>query len=263
MTLYQEVAGDGPAVVLVHAGICDSRMWDPQWTSFPRDHRTVRYDLRGFGRSPLTPGPPADARDLAALLDGLGVERAALVAASYGGRVALELAVARPDLVELLVLAGASLPGHDWSPALRDYFAQEEAALERGDIDAAVEASLRTWVDGSGRPAGAVDPTVREAVRRMQRRAFELQLPFADNDEEEENLEPDWPDRLGKVQAPALVLVGDHDQPDIHETARRLAGELPQARTATIAGAAHLPSMERPAEFDRLVLAFLAEHQGR
>ena len=265
MSLYQEVAGDGPAVVLVHAGICDSRMWDPQWTTFPRDHRTVRYDQRGFGRSPLTPGPVADARDLAALLAGLGVERAALVAASYGGRVALELAVARPDLVELLVLAGASLPGHEWSPAVRDYFAEEEAALERGDLDAAVDASLRTWVDGTGRPAGTVDPTVREAVRRMQRRAFELQLPFADNEEEEEEeaLEPDWPDRLGKAQVPALVLVGDHDQPDIHEMARRLARELPQARTATIAGAAHLPSMERPAEFDRLALAFLADHQGR
>jgi 3-oxoadipate enol-lactonase len=262
MSLYQEVAGDGPTVVLVHAGICDSRMWDPQWTTFPREHRTVRYDLRGFGRSPLTPGPPADARDLAALLDGLGVERAALVAASYGGRVALELAVVRPDLVELLVLAGASLPGHDWSPAVRASFAEEEAALERGDLDAAVEANLRTWVDGVGRAPGAVDAAVREAVGRMQRRAFELQLPFADNEEEEEELEPDWPKRLGTIQVPTLVLVGDHDQPDSHAVAARLAGELPKARTATIAGAAHLPSMERPAEFDRLVLAFIAEHQG-
>jgi 3-oxoadipate enol-lactonase len=262
MSVYNEVAGDGPTAVLIHAGICDSRMWDPQWTTFPRAHRTIRYDLRGFGRSPLTPGPVAHAGDLAALLDGLGVERAALVAASYGGQAALELAVARPDLVELLVLVGASLPGHDWSSAVRDSFAEEEAALERGDLDAAVEANLRTWVDGTGRPAGAVDPTVREAVRRMQRRAFELQLPF-DDSYEEENLEPDWPDRLGKVQVPALMLVGDHDQPDIHEMARRLARELPQARTATIAGAAHLPSMERPAAFDQRVLTFLAEHQRR
>ena len=261
MSLYQEVAGDGPPVVLVHAGICDSRMWDPQWTSFPRDHRTVRYDLRGFGRSPLDAGLVAHAGDLAALLDGLGVERAALVAASFGGQVALQLAVARPDLVGLLVLAGASLPGHDWSAAVRASFADEEAALERGDLDAAVEANLRTWVDGSGRPAGTVDPAVREAVARMQGRAFELQLPF-EEDYEEEDLEPDWPKRLGTIQVPTLMLVGEHDQPDIHASAARLAGELPLARTATVASAAHLPSMERPAEFDRLVLAFLAEHQG-
>src|SRR5881397_25842 len=115
MNLYQEEAGDGSAVVLIHAGICDSRMWDPQWETFPRDHRTIRYDLRGYGRSPLTPAPFSHARDLAALLDGLGVERAALVAASFGAQVALELAVARPDLAGPLVLAGASLPGHDWS----------------------------------------------------------------------------------------------------------------------------------------------------
>jgi pimeloyl-ACP methyl ester carboxylesterase len=262
MSLYKEVAGDGPAVVLIHAGICDARMWDPQWTTFPREHRTIRYDLRGFGRSPLTPGPFANARDLAELLDGLGVERAALVGASAGGQVALELAVARPDLVGPLVLVGASLPGYDWSPAVRASFAEEEAALERGDLDAAVEANLRTWVDGSGRAPGTVDPGVREAVGQMQRRAFELQLPFAEN-YEEEDMEPDWPKRLGTIQVPALVLVADHDQPDVHAMAARLAGELPRARTATISGAAHLPSMERPAEFDRLVLAFLAEHQPR
>jgi pimeloyl-ACP methyl ester carboxylesterase len=259
MSLYQEVAGAGPAVVLVHAGICDSRMWDPQWETFPRDHRAIRYDLRGFGRSPLTPGPFAHAGDLAALLDGLGVERAALVGASAGGQVALELAVARPDLVGLLVLANASLPGH-WSAAMRAIFAEEEAALERGDLDAAVEVNLRTWVDGTGRAPGAVDPAVREAVGRMQRRAFELQLPFAEN-YEEEDLVPDWPDRIGELQVPALVLVGHHDQPDIHAAAARLARELPQAQTATISGAAHLPSMERPAAFDELVLAFLAKHR--
>lgn len=261
MNLHDEVAGDGPALVLVHAGICDSRMWDPQWTAFPRGHRTIRYDLRGFGRSPLTPGAFSHAGDLATLLDGLGVERAALVAASFGGQVALELAVARPDLVGLLVLAGASLPGHDWSPTVRAFFAEEEAALERGDLDAAVEANLRTWVDGTRRP-GVVDPQVREAVGRMQRRAFELQLPFMGADEEED-LEPDWPDRIGKLQVPALVLVGDHDQPDIQVIAERLARELPQARSATITAAAHLLSMERPAEFDRHVLAFLADPPRR
>src|SRR5437773_825096 len=109
---------------VLHTGCCDSRMWDPQWRTFPSGHRTVRYDLRGYGRSPLTPAPFSHARDLAALLDGLGVERAALVAASFGAQVALELAVARPDLAGPLVLAGASLPGHDWSGTVRAFFAE-------------------------------------------------------------------------------------------------------------------------------------------
>jgi 3-oxoadipate enol-lactonase len=259
------VAGDGPAVVLIHAGVCDSRMWDPQWAAFARDHRTIRYDLRGFGRSELTPGRYAHARDLANLLGELGVGRAALVGASFGGRVAMELAVARPDLVEALVVAGAPLPGHDWSEPMRAFFAEEDAAVERGDLDAAVEANLRLWVDGQGRPPEAVDPEVRQRVGVMQRRAFELQLPIYQDPEkdEEEELEPGWADRLGTVWAPALVLVGEHDVADFHRLADRIAGELPRATAATVAGAAHLPSMERPADFDQRALAFLAEHQTR
>jgi 3-oxoadipate enol-lactonase len=259
------VAGDGPPVVLIHAGICDSRMWEPQWAAFASEHRTVRLDLRGFGRSELTPGPFANARDVATLLGELGVERAALVGASYGGQVAMELAVARPDLVEALVLAGASLPGHDWSAPVRAVFAEEEAAVERGDLDAAVEAMLRLWVDGHGRPPEAVDPEVRERVRVMQRRALELQLPVYQDPEkdEEEELEPGWADRLGAIWAPALVLVGDHDVADAHQLADRLARELPRATSGTVAGAAHLPSMERPADFNQRALAFLAEHQTR
>jgi 3-oxoadipate enol-lactonase len=90
MDLYAEVAGEGSTVVLVHAGICDSRMWGPQWDAFPAAHRTVRYDLRGFGRSPLPPQPYSHGRDLIALLEQLRIERATLVGASLGGRVALE-----------------------------------------------------------------------------------------------------------------------------------------------------------------------------
>ena len=258
MDLHVEVAGEGAPVVLVHAGVCDSGMWDPQWASFPAVHRTVRYDLRGFGRSPLRPGPFCHARDLLALLDRLGLERASLVGASYGGQVALEVAVARPERVDRLVLVDARLPLDDWSDQLRAFAAEEEAALERGDVDAAVEANLRMWVDGPQRPPGAADPAVRERVRGMQRRAFELQLPV-DEEADEELLVTDLAERLGEIRAPTLVVVGDEDVPDMHAIADRLAREIPGARRATIRGAAHVPSLERPEEFDELVLGFLAE----
>jgi 3-oxoadipate enol-lactonase len=256
MDLHVEVAGEGAPVVLVHAGVCDSGMWDPQWASFPAVHRTVRYDLRGFGRSPLRPGPFCHARDLLALLDRLGLERASLVGASYGGQVALEVAVARPERVDRLVLVDARLPLDDWSDQLRAFAAEEEAALERGDVDAAVEANLRMWVDGPQRPPGAADPAVRERVRGMQRRAFELQLPVWEQ-AQEEVLVPDLAQRLPEVRASSLVLAGELDVADFRRIAERLAREVPGARHAVVAGAAHLPSLERPAEFDELVLDFL------
>jgi 3-oxoadipate enol-lactonase len=257
MNLCAEVAGEGPTVVLVHAGICDSRMWDPQWDAFRAAYRTVRYDLRGFGRSPLPPQPYSHGRDLIALLEQLGIRQATLVGASLGGRVALEVAAAHPEVVDALVVAGAALPGFAWSDQLRASWAEEDAALERGDLDAAVEVNLRMWVDGPRRPPTAVDPAVRESVRRMQRRAFELQMPVWE-DAEEELLVSDLERRLSAVRAPTLVVVGAEDVADFQQIAAQLAREIPGPQHAVIPNTAHLPSLERPAAFNELVLRFLA-----
>jgi 3-oxoadipate enol-lactonase len=256
MRIYAEVAGEGPEIALVHEGICDSRMWDPQWATFTRSHRVLRLDLRGFGCSPLEPGSFSNARDLIDALEGHGFERVSLVGVSLGGRVALEVALARPDLVAALVLVAPGLPGHEWSDEVRAGWREEEAALEAGDVDEAVEVNLRMWVDGPGRRPEEVEPALRERVGEMQRRAFELQLPFEET-AEEELLVPDLAERLGEVSAPTLVLVGAEDVPDMHAIADRLEREIPGAKRSTIDGTAHVPSLERPLEFDELVLGFL------
>ena len=258
MELYSEVAGKGPAVALVHEGICDSRMWDAQWDTLATRHRVMRVDLRGFGRTPLEAGRFSNALDLIDTLERHEFERVALVGVSLGARVALEVAVGRPDLVRALVLVASPLPGHEWSDGVRAGWGEEEAALEAGDLDEAVEVNLRMWVDGPGRAPEEVDSSVRAHVAEMQRRAFELQLPVGDN-AEEELLVPDLAERLGEIRVPTLVLVGAEDVPDMHAIADRLAREIPGARHATIEATAHVPSMERPREFDALVLPFLAE----
>jgi 3-oxoadipate enol-lactonase len=251
--LYSEVAGAGPEIALFHEGICDSRMWDQQWETWSRSHRLLRFDFRGFGRTPLEPGPYASARDVLALLDRYGFESAALVGVSLGGRVALEVALAAPERVRALVLVGTGLPGHDWSDELKASWEEEEAALREGNLEDAVEVVLRTWVAGPGRELEDIDPDVRARVAEMQRRAFELQAVEPD----EELLVEDVTQRLGGIAAPTLVLVGEEDQPDIRAIAERLAREIADARLETIADTAHVPSMERPEEFDRLVLGFL------
>jgi pimeloyl-ACP methyl ester carboxylesterase len=255
--LHYEIAGEGPPVVLLHEGIADSRMWEPQWTTFPPRHRTVRYDMRGFGKTLLSPGSFSHARDLAGLLEELALGPAALVGVSLGGRVALEVAVARPELVSALVLVGAGLPGHEWTEETQAGWAEEDAALTRGDLDAAVEVNLRMWVDGPGRSAEDVDAGVRERIGVMQRRAFELQLPLGD-EAEEDLFVPDLARRLPEIRVPTLIIVGEEDRPDMHAIADRLAASIPQARRALIPATAHVPSLERPGEFDRLVLEFLS-----
>jgi 3-oxoadipate enol-lactonase len=258
VAIYSEVAGEGPSLALVHEGICDSRMWDSQWESYARRFRVLRGDLRGFGRTPLEAGRFSNARDLIEALELHGFEQVALVGVSLGGRVALEVALARPELVRALVLVAPGLPGHDWSADAVAGWEQEEAALEAGDLDAAVEINLRMWVDGPRRRPDEVDPELRARVGAMQRRALELQLPVGDG-AEEELLVPDLAERLGEIAVPTLVLVGEEDLPDMHAIAERLGREIPGARRATIAATAHVPSMERPGEFDELVLGFLEE----
>jgi len=258
VSLNAEVAGEGPAVALVHEGIGDSRQWDPQWDEWSRSFRLLRVDLRGFGRSPLPPERFSNARDLIAALDEHGFDRAALVGGSLGGRVVLEVAVARPELVSALVLVAPGLPGHEWSDEVKSSWAEEEAAYEAGDVERAVEVNLRVWVDGPGRQAEDVDSELRARVAEMQRDAFEVQ--FAAGDEpEEELLVPDLAERLGEVAVLTLVLVGEEDVSDMHAIGQRLAGTIPGARLETIPDTAHVPNMERPREFDELVLPFLRE----
>jgi 3-oxoadipate enol-lactonase len=256
--LHAEIAGEGPALALVHEAVCDSRMWDPQWETFTRAYRVLRYDMRGFGRSPIEAGEFSNASDLIELLARNGLEDVALVGASMGSRVALEVAVARPELVRALVLAEPGGPGHEWSDQVKAAWEEEEAAIEAGDLDAAVEVNLRTWVDGPRRSPDEVAPGVRDRVGAMQRQALELQVPVLES-AREELLVPDLAERLGEIAVPTLVIAADEDVPDIAVIAERLGREMPNARVATIAGAAHVPNMERPEEFSELVLGFLQE----
>jgi pimeloyl-ACP methyl ester carboxylesterase len=230
-------------------------MWAPQWETYAEQHRVVRFDMRGFGQSPPGKGKFSYAGDLVQLLDDQALGPAALVGVSMGGSVATEATIARPDLVSALVLVCTGLRGHEFSEETKAGWTEEEAALDAGDLDAAVEVNLRMWVDGPRRSPDEVDSDVRRQVGEMQMRAFELWQEAGEDPEPEPLL--DYEQRLGDIAVPTLILVGELDRPEMQEIAGRLQAEIPNARRATIAGAAHVPSMERPDEFDRLVLEFL------
>ena len=261
MSLYHETAGKGEAVVLLHAGVGDSRMWDGQWDELSARYRTVRCDLRGWGRSPIEPGRFSNAQDVIELCEELGIDRTALVGVSLGGSAALEVAVARPGLVSALVLVGPGLPDHEWSEPVRAFQNEEDAALQRGDIEGVVAANLRMWLAGPHRRAEDVDPAVRSLVAEMLRQALANWLPVLDA-VEEEALVPDLRARLGEIMCPVLAVVGEQDVEDIHGLAHVLCRELREARYASIPGTAHLPQLERPEEFNELVLGFLETAVG-
>jgi pimeloyl-ACP methyl ester carboxylesterase len=258
--LWYDEAGSGPALVLTHAGVADSTMWDELVPALAERHRVIRYDLPGYGRSKLRPGPWSHVDDLRGLLDRLGVERAALVGLSHGGRVDLEFTLEHPERVEVLVLVAPGLPEHDWSAEAERADEEEERLFEAGDLEGAAEVNLRMWVDGPRRGPDAV-PEIRERVRAMVLRSFELYREALAEGEPGPvaKLDPPATARLGELDVPTLVVYGDADTPDIVEISERLAEGIPGARKVVIPDVAHMLPMERPEEFARLVLDFLAE----
>ena len=243
-------------VLLLHAGIADSRMWRPQVEALDAaGHRTIAPDLRGFGDRRLEPEPFSHLLDADAALDGPG----AAVGCSLGGRVALELAVYRPDLVERLVVIAPGMPGWDWSEETRAGWAQEEAAYDREDHASAADASLGMWLDRPGRPPEDVAPDVRALVRDMILRSYEMQEgAWEAGAREEDVLDPPVAARLTEIRCPTLVLVGDDDLPEMRAIAAHVAGSIDGSRLETVPRAAHLPSLERPDEVNALLLPFLA-----
>jgi 3-oxoadipate enol-lactonase len=249
--LFYEEAGSGPPVVLIHGGLWDGRMWDDQVDAFAADFRTVRYDVRGFGKSVRATEPYSPLDDWLSLLGTLGVERAALVGLSMGGSLSLEFTLARPDMVSALVLVAPGARGYaDWSQEVLNVWDSSEQAVVAGDRARAQAIELDLWT-----PSGT-DPQVDERIREI---AME-NLDILDEPDDLVQWDHGPPiDRLDEVQAPTLVVLGERDVPDINAIGRRATTEIAGARSHVIAGADHVPNMRSPEEFNRVVLGFLRE----
>ncbi len=229
--------------MLLHAAVADLRMWDHQAAALAADHTVVRCDFRGFGQSPLAADDSySDAEDVLALLDDLGVGDFALVGASHGGGVALQVASAVPGRVTRLVLLDAAAVVAEKTAAIRAVWAEEERLLNAGDVDGATELMVRTWLGPDA------DEPARALVRDMQRRAYEVQLAAGD-DVDDRELDVD----LARLTMPTTVAFGGHDVDWFADIARELARQLPDARLVELQWAGHLPSLERPEVTSALV----------
>lgn len=240
-------------MVLIHAGIADRTMWREHLEPLAgAGYRAIAVDLPGFGEARVASGEQAPWNDVLDTMAGLGLEQAALVGNSFGGAVALRVALVAPVAVSALALISAPPPDLDEPSApLEAVWEAEEAALERGDVEAAVQAVVEAWVVPDA-PAA-----LRERVADMQRRAFALQAEAAQVAEAPDPLERD-PGSLARIDVPALVAAGEREPfSDFLEGAEQLARALPRGRHATIPDAGHLAPLETPDAFRRLLLDFL------
>jgi len=259
--IYYEIAGDGPPLVMIHAGVADSRQWKDEFTHFARRFRVLRYDLRGYGRSEPVEGEFSNLQDLIALLDHLDVDRPLiLMGCSMGGGLAMDFALTRPSQAKALIMVDAGPSGLKLdvpSPAQAE---KAEEAYKAGNLDRVAELETQIWFDGAGRTPAQVDQPMRKLAYEMNRHALSLdakglgkRLP---------DTEIPAVERLGEVRVPVLVVVGAHDTLFMQAAADYMLEHIPSVRKVVIQDAAHLPNLDHPEEFQRIVTKFLDEVAG-
>jgi pimeloyl-ACP methyl ester carboxylesterase len=258
--LWYDDNGFGPAVTMVHAGVCDHRQWDDQVPAFSPNYRVIRFDMRGFGQSEIHPGQASRSDDIRGVLDALGVERTALIGCSMGGGAAIDFTVSHPDRVGALVTVGAGVsgaPDHDNPPEQNALFEQCEAAQKAGDVARLSELETRIWCQGFARSADQVKESVRQRFLEMDINDNQRYMNGDWKGAEFTPLDPPAFGRLGGLSVPALVIIGSGDEAATQAMADDIANGIPGARKVVMPGLGHVPNMDEPEEFNRIVLEFL------
>jgi len=251
--IHYERAGSGFPVIFLHAGIADSRMWEPEVEAFAKHFDVIRPDQRGFGQSDLPATRWSAIADLLEIMDSLALKPAHLVGCSMGGELAIDFALDHPERVSKLVLVGPSISGANFGKKYPDLWAPVKAADEVHDLVALTQAEMKLFLAGPKRSVDKIDKRIRDLFLDMNGKALLSDFDSAPTDD----LDPPALERLGEISAPALVVIGDEDVPPVQDAVDLLMQKLKGARKAVIHDAAHLPNLEHPTEFNRVVLDFL------
>lgn len=256
--LYYELAGGGEPLVMLHAGIADCRMWEAEFAAFSRSYRTLRFDMRGYGRSLPVEGDFNLQDDLEVLLDTLAIaEPLILMGCSMGGGLALDYALDQPEMVSALILVGSAPRGFEIDADGPDeLFAQSEAAFAAGEVDRVAELDMRIWFDGVGRSPEAVNAEARRKAYAMAKLVTEHELTGVGTPVRKTEATP-AAERLHELNMPALIVIGENDLPFLRLAADYMNEKLPKAKMALIADAGHLPNMEHPRKFQAALRDFL------
>ena len=255
--LYYEVAGEGHPLVLIHAGVADHTMWEDQFGVFASHYRVVRYDTRGYGKSPVGENAYSNRQDLYDLLTHLGIEKTYVIGVSRGGQIATDFTLEHPEMVAALIRVAAGLSGFNEQPTDDEMSAltQMEEAWKSKDHTRLADLETRYWADGPGQPEGRAAESVRERVRAMCLSNYAL----PEGTGQTIVLDPPAIGRLGDIKTPTLIIVGDLDERGVIKAADLLEQGIAGAKKVVILNTAHMLSMEKPEEFNRVVLNFLAQ----
>jgi pimeloyl-ACP methyl ester carboxylesterase len=254
-TLAADVVGSGDAIVFLHAGVGNRHMWRSQLRGIGAQHTAIAYDRRGFGETRYAAEPFSAVADLMAVIDATTHgEPVILVGCSQGGRVAIDAALLHPSRIRAMVLIAPSVSGAPdpiYPADVKKTLLRLKDAEDASDLDRtnAIEAYL--WLDGPMASEGRVTGEARQLFLDMN--AIALRSPPTGSNGD---VSPAF-DRLAEITIPTLVIQGDLDFPHIQERSRYMATTIRNGSHHVLTGAAHLPSLERPADTTDLIEAFI------
>lgn len=259
LAVYQQ--GAGQALVFLHAGVADKRLWQPLIGALSEtmgSFQGISYDRRGFGDSTFGEERHSRVGDLIAVLDACERSSAVLIGNSQGGRIAIDAALLHAERVRALVLIGTAVSGApeiDSYPADVSELKRKIAAAEAaGDLDLLNRLEAQLFLDGSSSTEGRVGGMARELFLDMNLRA----LTAASAGEATDNVDA-W-NNLSKFQVPVLLVVGQLDLPHLKERSAHMAKIMPHAEFVLMKDVAHLPALEAPHQCAEIIAKFLAQH---
>ena len=253
--LYYEEGGQGrQAVVLIHDGVVNSAVWNEIWPQFCQHFHTVRYDRRGFGKSPAATSWYSEIDDLAAVLHYLHLGRVSLVGSSHGGQLAIDFALAHPEVVQELVLIGPVLSGMPYTEHFLDRGKDAFALLQKNDVKGAIA----EWAKDKYLIAPQNDAARRKLLDLLTASPQDMTHEAGDM------IMAPKPaiGRLSGIKAPTLIIAGAGDIPDVHAHAGAIEAGIPSAHRLVMEGVGHILYLEKPAEFSRLAINFLEINQS-
>lgn len=253
-------AESDPPVVLLHAGVATARMWDPIVATLSADHHVVRYDARGFGRTRTENVAFSDVDDVLAVMAAIGIERATLIGASRGGRIAIDTALAHSGKVAGLVTIGSSPSGFpDVELTQRELAASEamDELLARGEHAELNRVQAELWAAGTTRELLELDPVFLGTAYALNAE----NLPHVDESPTPTPLTPPAYGRTSEITVPSLFVIGQHDLSPALAATEYLLSTVPDSSEARFPDSAHFPSVERPDEFARVLTSWLADHR--
>jgi len=256
--LYYEMMGQGHPLVLIHGGYMDRRMWDDQFADFAQRYRVIRYDVRGFGKTALPPVPYTDRQDLYNLLSFLGIEKTYLVGLSLGGEIAIDFTLDYPDMVDALILVGSSISGAPIMDLITQEQLQQHIKQWTPFEEAQARRDLAGMVEGvMSHPTLVPSASYPSARQKVRENLSEYSFAWVLEPHQKQATEPPAWGRLKDIHAPTLLIVGGDDDKLLHTMADKLEQDIPNVKRVTIPETHHMPNMEKPREFNDIVLEFL------